>query len=103
MDTLETTLRAINARLDQIERIALLGAKSIYTIKEAAMFAGYSPNQFARLVKSERIPCTAKGRRRFFKREDLEWWLTYDHDRELDEEAEQFADDYIAMRRLDEL
>jgi excisionase family DNA binding protein len=66
----------LNARLDAIEQFAKLGAKSVLSIEEAALFTGYSTGWLYVLTHRRDIPHYKKGGKLYFKKEELERWMT---------------------------
>ncbi len=72
-------LTHIEEQLQRIERAALLGAKTVYTMDEAAVFLGLSKSYIYELVSRKDIPyCKSAhgGRITYFNRSDLEAWAT---------------------------
>lgn len=67
--------QAINARLDRIERLTLIGAKDVLDIDEAAMMTGYTKAFLYRLTSSKKIPHYKKCRKLYFKKKELEDWM----------------------------
>lgn len=65
----------LNARLDRIERLTLIGAKAVLNIDEAVLLTGLSKGYLYRLTSQQRIPHFKKGRTLYFKKAELEAWL----------------------------
>lgn len=62
--------------LRNIEKLALIGAKNVLTLTEAAYYLGISEDRVYHLVCSKDIPCYKKHRRAiYFKKTELEEWM----------------------------
>jgi len=70
------TLRSMAAQLDRIEAMTLLGAKSVYDLTEAALYTGFSTGHLYRLTSQRRIPHFKKDRKLYFRKEELDAWMT---------------------------
>ena len=66
----------INARLDRIERLTLISAKNILDLEETCLFTGMSKGHLYRLTSGRQIPFFRKNRKLYFKKSDLETWMT---------------------------
>lgn len=64
--------------LQEIKNAALLAAKPILTMDDAAAFMGVTKCNLYKLVSAKRIPYykSAGGKFTYFKRTELEQWLT---------------------------
>ena len=62
----------IKKQLDRIERFALLGAKSVLTIKDVALLLGKSEKTVRNNISE--IPHYRNGHGIWFKREEIEAW-----------------------------
>lgn len=67
---------ALSDRLDRIERLALLTAKPVLNVREAAAFTGFSVKHLYRLTSTRQIPHFKKNAKLLFKKTELEDWLT---------------------------
>lgn len=85
----------LNARLDRIERLTLVGAKEVLNLDEAVLLTGMSKGHIYRLTSSQEIPHFKKGRKLYFKKSELEEWLL-DCKVMTANETASFADTYIA-------
>ncbi len=70
-----TDADTILARLERIERMTLLAAKSVLDTEDVALLTGYSAAYIGELVKRREIPYYRRGNRRFFDREEVEGWM----------------------------
>ncbi len=66
----------IDERFDRIETAALLGAKEIIGIEEAALLTGYKVKGIYSLTHERRIPHYKKNGKLYFKKSELEAWMT---------------------------
>ncbi len=81
--------------LEDIKRNTLIAAKKIFTIEEVASFLGFKVAYLRQLAMERKIPHyrTGKSRRYYFKREELEAWMTARR-----VEAEEEADTAAILR-----
>lgn len=62
--------------LDEIKRYALMGAKTVLTLEEAALFTGLTKPYLYELTWKKAIPFyKPNGRKIYFDRAELEAWL----------------------------
>lgn len=78
--------------LQEIKNAALLAAKPILTMDDAAAFMGVTKSNLYKLVSGKRIPHykSVGGKFTYFKRVELEQWLTavrVPTDEELEQQA----------------
>ena len=78
--------------LRDIKKYTLLGAKSVYSIEEAAMFTGLSKSRLYALTSSNKIPFYKRpeGKTLYFDRCELEEWMKarrYDTEEEMQQQA----------------
>lgn len=66
----------LKLQLDRIEQYAALSAKSIYDVSECSMFTGYRRSHIYSLTHTKRIPHYKREGKIFFKRSELEAWMT---------------------------
>lgn len=71
-------LDTIDERLNEIRTATLLGSKQIYTTSEACLFLGVKRSYLYELVRNQKIPYfkSRGGKLTYFKRKDLEEWMT---------------------------
>lgn len=88
-------MKQINDRLDRIEKAALIGAKPVLGIEEAALFTGYTVRGLYEMTSKKRIPHYKQGGRVFFKKDELVDWMT---ERQVKTESQisSAAETYIA-------
>lgn len=66
----------LTARLDRIEQMATISAKTVLNLKEAAAFIGYTTQWLYRMTARKDIPYYKRGVKLYFKKSDLEEWMT---------------------------
>ena len=69
----------IEEHFKRFERSTLLGAKRVLTMDDMPHITGMSKNYIYRLVSEGKIPvykCGDGGKMNFFKRDEIEAWLT---------------------------
>lgn len=71
-------LDTIDEQLNEIRTATLLGSKQIYTTSEACLFLGVKRSYLYELVRNQKIPYfkSRGGKLTYFKRTDLEEWMT---------------------------
>lgn len=72
----ETELQTLTSRLDRIEKATLLRSKDVLRIDEASMLTGYSVGHLYNLTSQRAIPHYKQGQAIFFKKAELEEWMT---------------------------
>lgn len=61
--------------LTRLERMALIGAKNILTMEEAALYIGYKISSLYVLCSRREIPYYKRGKTNYFKKSDLDDWM----------------------------
>ncbi len=74
----EVTLQALSDKLDNIAHITSIGVKTVLDLQDAATFTGLSIGHLYRLTSGRQIPHFKKNRKLYFKKTDLEEWMTGD-------------------------
>ena len=71
-------LDTIDEQLNEIRTATLLGSKQIYTTSEACLFLGVKRSYLYELVRNQKITYfkSRGGKLTYFKRTDLEEWMT---------------------------
>lgn len=62
-------------KLNRIEQLSLIGAKSILTLDEAVLYTGLSKAYLYRMTSNREIPHFKKCRKLYFKKSELEEWM----------------------------
>ncbi len=65
----------IQAQLDRIERLTLIGAKNTLDIKEAAIYTGRSVGYLYRLTSERGIPHFKQAGKLYFSKSELDEWM----------------------------
>lgn len=95
----EQEFAIINAKLDRIEKIALLGAKNVLTLEEVTLITGLSKGYIYRLTSTQGIPhYKPTGRNLYFNKSEVEEWLQR-HRVATIEEIDNEATTYIAVHK----
>lgn len=66
----------MDERFDRLERAALIGAKPVLGVEEASMLTGYTVKGIYTLTSEKRIPHYKKNGKLYFKKDELEAWMT---------------------------
>lgn len=72
----ELTLQALSDKLDAIQNLTAVAAKTVLDLSEAALFTGFSEGHLYRLTSRKQIPHYKKNRKLYFRKAELEEWLT---------------------------
>lgn len=89
----------LKARFDRLDELTLIGTKEVLTIDEAALFTGFKKNGLYNLTYQKQIPYYKKSGRVFFRKSELESWMTR-HKVRSDEELNGMAATYTALNPL---
>ena len=71
----EQALQEMNAKLDRMERLTMIGAKEVLDLDEAVMYTRLSKGHIYRLTSERQIPHYKKCRKLYFKKKELAEWL----------------------------
>ena len=66
----------MDQRFDRLECATLIGAKETLTAEEAALYTGYRIKGIYALTSSRQIPHYKKNGKLYFKKEELDRWMT---------------------------
>ena len=83
---------------ERMEKITLLGNKEILTLSEAAMLTGYKEKGLYELTSNKRIPHYKKNGKLYFKKSELEEWMT-DNKVMTNEEIHRKAVTYVVTHK----
>lgn len=69
----------ISKKLDDIKSLALLSAKKIYTVEEAALYMGMSSEYVRKMAKDKKIKSyrSRSGKGIYLHQADLDKWMMY--------------------------
>lgn len=86
----------IKEQLDRIESYAMIAAKSVLNINEAAFILGMSVEGVRFIVRNHQIPCYKPNiNRLYFKKSELENWMMQNRSKsmaEIESEAEAYCE-----------
>ena len=69
------TLEDIAKRLDRLETLTALSAKTVLDINDTAELTGYSVKYLRLLIAKREIPHYRRGNRLYFSRDEIEDWM----------------------------
>lgn len=92
------TMEQLSQKLDHIGELALMGAKTVLNLNEAALFTGLSVGHIYRLTSGRKIPHFKKNRKLYFKKSELETWML-DNKVMTEDEINSKAATFIATKR----
>lgn len=69
------TLEQIGQRLERLEALVTLSAKTVLDIKDVAELTGYKVKYLRTLVARREIPHYRRGNRLYFNRDEVEDWM----------------------------
>lgn len=69
-------MNQIEQRLAKIELLLTMASKEVFDMKEAALFLGISKDRLYHLTQEKRIPYYKQGNANYFKKSELEGWMT---------------------------
>lgn len=81
-------------RFNRLQTATLLGAKNVIDVEEAAMLTGYTVKGIYTLTSEKRIPHYKKNGKLYFKKDELEAWMTENRvmtQREIDSKAQTYV------------
>ena len=94
MDEILKTLNSIEQKLTEQNLLQ----KEIFTFAEACLYLDLSSSHLYKLTSSNAVPCYCpQGKKLYFRRAELDAWLTC-HRNATTDEVEQQAANYIAKR-----
>lgn len=64
----------VEERLERIERLMMLGSKTVLDTKEVALMLNLSESRIRHLVSERNIPHYKQGRITYFKKSEIEEW-----------------------------
>lgn len=60
----------------ELRTATLLAGKEVLTVEEAALYTGYTTGYLYALKSKGEVPCYKRGNAVFFRKSELEAWLT---------------------------
>ena len=91
----------ILARLDNLEKLTLLGIKKAYSVEDASRLSGFSKATIYKLISLKKIPYykSKGGKCVYFERGEFERWLLAERHAS-EEELQQRALNYCANKPI---
>lgn len=86
-------------RFDRLQTATLLAAKNVIAVEEAAMLTGYTVKGIYTLTSEKRIPHYKKNGKLYFKKDELEAWMT-ENRVATEHELEVAATTHTTIRKL---
>lgn len=71
-----TTIEDLSRKIDRLEELTLIAAKNVLDLDEAVLLTGYSRGHLYRLTSRREIPHFKKDRKLYFRKDELEAWMT---------------------------
>ncbi len=65
---------SVEERLERIERLVLIGSKSVLDTEEVALMLGISASRVRHLTAAREIPHYKQGKSVYFSKEEVERW-----------------------------
>lgn len=96
---IKETLAGIKADTELSNRRTEILKKNVWTIDELALYLRLTPDRCSRLAKDRAFPSYKQNGRYFFKREEIEAWLTSNRISSADELASQAAFRTLTRRK----
>lgn len=84
----------MDERFDRLEAKTLIGIKTTLTAEEAAIYTGYAIKGIYTLTSQKRIPHYKKNGKLYFKKQELDEWMTENRvmtDHEINSRAETYT------------
>lgn len=88
----------VEERLERIERLVMLGSKTVLDTKEVALMLNLSESRIRHLVSERNIPHYKQGRITYFKKSEIEEWQLR-HRIPTNDEVKQKAMTYTVTHR----
>lgn len=88
---IKETLTGIKADVEQSNRRAEILKKNVWNIDELAVYLLITPDRCSRLAKERAFPSYKQNGRYYFKREEIEAWLTANRVSSVDETTSETA------------
>ena len=91
-------LKIITEQLSRIEMMTKVSGKNVLDISEAAVLTSLPVGHIYRLTSNRQIPHYKRGRKLYFRRDELERWML-ESKVQTQEEVQQLATTYIATHK----
>lgn len=94
----DNVIEEVRDRLDRIEKLTMMGSKTVLDISEAVLFTGYSESHLYCLTSKKQIPHYKKNRKLYFKKSELEDWML-EREVKTDKQIQSMASSYMMRNR----
>lgn len=93
-------MNEILKRLDRLETLTLLGAKSVLTLEEVCLLTGLSKSTIYKMTASRTIPHYRAdgGKHVYFKKDEVEDWLTRNRVSSQTEDEQKAVNEYFCQK-----
>lgn len=93
-------MNEIMKRLDRLETLALLGAKSVLNLEDVVLLTGLSKSTIYKKTANREIPYyrADNGKQIFFRKDELENWLTRNRVSSQNEDEQKAVNDYFCQK-----
>lgn len=94
-------MNEILKRLDRLETLTLLGAKTVLNLDDVVLLTGLSKSTLYKKTANRELPYYRAngGKQIFFKKEELEDWLTKDRVSSQNEDEQRAVNEYFTKRQ----
>lgn len=82
------------SEFEELKMLIISSMKNVLNVEETAFYIGITADRVRHLMKDRAIPYYIQGRRAYFKREEIEAYLTQNRAMSLGE-SNQKADNYV--------
>lgn len=72
----QITLETLSKKIDELTRISLLQVKTFYDLEDLVKYTGLSKYRIYDLTSKREIPHYKRGKQLFFKKSEIDSWLT---------------------------
>jgi excisionase family DNA binding protein len=69
-------MKEIIERMERLERLLLIAGKAVLTTEETALFLGISRGHLLHMTAAREVPHYRKGNKCYFRKSELEAWMT---------------------------
>ena len=93
-------MNEIMKRLDRLETLALLGAKSVLNLEDVVLLTGLSKSTIYKKTANREIPYyrADNGKQIFFRKDELENWLTRNRVSSQNEDEQKAVNEYFCQK-----
>lgn len=93
-------MNEILKRLDRLETLTLLGAKTVLNLDDVVLLTGLSKSTLYKKTANRELPYYRAngGKQIFFKKEELEDWLTKDRVSSQNEDEAKAVNEYFCQK-----